>query len=56
MMTPPKSTRLLVSAITHGKVVQVDAGHELMAEQPDAVLDALYAFAATKPAFFTKTT
>ncbi len=49
MMTPAKSTRLLTSAIGHGKVVQVDSGHELMAEQPDAVLDALFAFAAAKP-------
>ncbi|MGK5026227.1 alpha/beta fold hydrolase [Janthinobacterium sp. RB2R34] len=55
MMTPPKSTRLLTSSIAHGKLVQVDSGHELMAEQPDAVLDALFAFAATKPAFLTKT-
>ena len=45
MMTPPKSTKLLTSAIAHGTVVQVDSGHELMAEQPDAVLDALFAFA-----------
>jgi pimeloyl-ACP methyl ester carboxylesterase len=44
-MTPPRSTRLLTGAIAHGKVVTVDAGHSLMAEQPDAVLDALYAFA-----------
>ena len=29
----------------HGKIVEVDAGHQMMAEQPDAVLDALYAFA-----------
>ncbi|OYO29034.1 alpha/beta fold hydrolase [Janthinobacterium sp. PC23-8] len=55
MMTPPKSTKLLTSTIAHGKVVLVDSGHELMAEQPDAVLDTLYAFAATKPAFLTKT-
>ncbi|WP_317205504.1 alpha/beta hydrolase [Janthinobacterium sp.] len=45
MMTPAKSTKLLTSTIAHGSVVQVDSGHELMAEQPDAVLDALYAFA-----------
>jgi pimeloyl-ACP methyl ester carboxylesterase len=55
MMTPPKSTKLLTNSIAHGKLVQVDAGHEMMAEQPDAVLDALFAFAATKPAFLTKT-
>ena len=45
MMTPVRSTKLLTGAIAHGKVVQVDAGHALMAEQPDAVLDALFAFA-----------
>jgi pimeloyl-ACP methyl ester carboxylesterase len=45
MMTPARSTKTLTSAIPHGKVVQVDAGHSLMAEQPDAVLDALFAFA-----------
>jgi pimeloyl-ACP methyl ester carboxylesterase len=44
MMTPPKATRLLTAAIPHGRVVQVDAGHSMMAEQPDAVLDALVAF------------
>jgi pimeloyl-ACP methyl ester carboxylesterase len=45
VMTPARSTRLLTSAIAHGSVVSVDAGHAMMAEQPDAVLDALYAFA-----------
>ncbi len=45
MMTPPRSTKLLTSTIAHGKVVQVDAGHALMSEQPDAVLDALFGFA-----------
>jgi pimeloyl-ACP methyl ester carboxylesterase len=44
MMTPPKSTKLLTGAIPHGQVVMVDAGHSLMQEQPDAVLDALAAF------------
>jgi pimeloyl-ACP methyl ester carboxylesterase len=44
MMTPPRSTKLLTSTIVHGKVVQVDSGHALMAEQPDAVLDALSGF------------
>ncbi|QYF93235.1 alpha/beta hydrolase [Massilia sp. PAMC28688] len=47
MMTPARSTKQLTGAIGHGKVVQVDAGHALMAEQPDAVLDALFAFAGT---------
>jgi pimeloyl-ACP methyl ester carboxylesterase len=45
MMTPARSTKTLTSAIPHGKVVQVDAGHALMQEQPDAVLDALIEFA-----------
>src|SRR5471032_2305332 len=44
MMTPPRSTKLLTSSIAHGKVVTVDSGHEMMAEQPDAVLDALIGF------------
>jgi pimeloyl-ACP methyl ester carboxylesterase len=44
MMTPPKSTKVLTAAIPHGQVVMVDAGHSLMQEQPDAVLDALAAF------------
>jgi pimeloyl-ACP methyl ester carboxylesterase len=45
MMTPARSTKTLTTAIAHGKVVQVDAGHALMSEQPDAVLDALFGFA-----------
>ena len=45
MMTPARSTRLLTTAIGHAKVVQVDAGHSLMTEQPGAVLDALFGFA-----------
>jgi pimeloyl-ACP methyl ester carboxylesterase len=45
MMTPARSTKMLTAAIPHGKIVHVDAGHSLMAEQPGAVLDALFAFA-----------
>lgn len=45
VMTPARSTRLLTTTIAHGRVVTVDAGHALMAEQPDAVLDALFGFA-----------
>lgn len=46
MMTPPKATRLLKESIRHARTVEVAAsGHSLMAEQPDAVLDALYGFA-----------
>jgi pimeloyl-ACP methyl ester carboxylesterase len=52
VMTPPRSAQALVAAIPHATVVQVDAGHAMMTEQPDAVLDALAAFAAraNKPA------
>ncbi|TFW11306.1 alpha/beta hydrolase [Massilia arenosa] len=45
VMTPPRSTKLLTTALAQGKVVQVDAGHQMMAERPDAVLDALFGFA-----------
>lgn len=48
MMTPPRSTKLLTAAVaaaTSSRVVQVDAGHSLMAEQSGAVLDALFGFA-----------
>lgn len=44
-MTSPRSTGRLTGAIPHARIVQVDAGHSLMSEQPDAVLDALDAFA-----------
>lgn len=44
MMTPPRSAQLLTGALQHGKVVTVDAGHAMMAEAPDAVLDALLRF------------
>ncbi|MCD2516583.1 alpha/beta hydrolase [Massilia sp. G4R7] len=46
VMTPPRSTKLLTGLLTHGRIVTVDAGHQLMAEAPDAVLDALSGFAA----------
>jgi len=49
MMTPARSTKLLTGTVKHGTIVQVDAGHSLMSEQPDAVLDALAAFAARLP-------
>ena len=45
MMTPARSTKLLTAAIAHGRVVTVDAGHQMMSEAPDAVLDALLAVA-----------
>lgn len=45
-MTPPKATGLLRSALVDHRVVQIaDCGHALMAEQPDAVLEALLGFA-----------
>jgi pimeloyl-ACP methyl ester carboxylesterase len=45
MMTPLRSAKGLIAAIPHAKLVQVESGHEMMAEQPDAVLDALFDFA-----------
>jgi pimeloyl-ACP methyl ester carboxylesterase len=45
MMTPARSTATLTAAIAHGQVVMVDAGHAMMTEAPDAVLDALFHFA-----------
>lgn len=45
MMTPPKATATLTKAIPHCQVAQIEnCGHDLMAEQPDAVLDTLYTF------------
>jgi pimeloyl-ACP methyl ester carboxylesterase len=44
VMTPPRSAQLLTGAIRHTRVVSVDAGHAMMSEAPDAVLDALLRF------------
>lgn len=45
MMTPPKATATLAKAIAQCRVEQIEhCGHSLMAEQPDAVLDALFGF------------
>lgn len=49
VMTPPRSTTLLTGAIGHGRIHHVDAGHQMMAEAPDAVLDLLAGFAASIP-------
>ncbi|MFC0400752.1 alpha/beta fold hydrolase [Paraburkholderia rhizosphaerae] len=53
VMTPPRATRALADAFRQSNakfdVVTLDAGHALMAEQPDATLDALYTFAAQRP-------
>ena len=45
MMTPPRAAQSLQSALGNAERVVVNGcGHMLMAEQPDAVLDALIAF------------
>jgi pimeloyl-ACP methyl ester carboxylesterase len=44
-MTPPRAAAALTQAARHGTIVEVDAGHAMMAEQPKAVLNALAAFA-----------
>ncbi len=45
LMAPPKSAQALIAALADRRVVTLpDCGHALMAEQPDAVLDALAAF------------
>ncbi|MBK7022946.1 MAG: alpha/beta hydrolase [Sulfuritalea sp.] len=47
MMTHPKAATKLAAAIKDARSVSLDgAGHALMAEQPDAVLDALRSFIA----------
>jgi pimeloyl-ACP methyl ester carboxylesterase len=43
-MTPPRSAQSLVRSARQGRVVEVDAGHQMMSEAPDAVLDALIGF------------
>jgi pimeloyl-ACP methyl ester carboxylesterase len=45
-MTPPRKAVRLREALEHAEIVSVDAGHAMMAEQPDAVCEALFAFAA----------
>ena len=47
LMAPPKSAQELVKALAGVRVVTLpDCGHAMMAEAPDAVLDALIAFLA----------
>jgi pimeloyl-ACP methyl ester carboxylesterase len=41
MMTPARSAKALTAALPHARTVTVDAGHQMMSEQPDAVLAAL---------------
>jgi pimeloyl-ACP methyl ester carboxylesterase len=46
-MTPPKIGRQLAERIAGSRTVLIpDTGHMMMAEAPDAVLDALIAFFA----------
>lgn len=44
IMTPAKAAQALAKSLPNAKIATVDAGHALMSEQPDAVLDALRAF------------
>lgn len=46
MMTPPRAAAPLAGALAHARVVDVQAGHALMAQAPDEVLDALLGLAA----------
>ena len=45
-MTPPKAAQSLIGKAANGKVVMIDAGHQMMFEAPDAVLFALRDFLA----------
>lgn len=45
-MTPPRNTRALAELLPHAAIATLPgAGHAMMAEQPDALLDALIGFA-----------
>jgi pimeloyl-ACP methyl ester carboxylesterase len=45
-MTPPATSTTLIRAIPHSRIIHIDSsGHAMMAEQPDAVLDAIFGFA-----------
>lgn len=46
VMTVPKASATLARSMPHCSMIQLDnCGHDLMGEQPDAVLDALFGFA-----------
>lgn len=48
IMTPPRAAQALLDMVAKRQVVYLaNCGHELMAEQPDAVLDALIKFAGS---------
>ncbi len=44
VMTPPAGATALLAALPSPELVQVDAGHQLMSDQPDAVQAALAGF------------
>ncbi|MBX9899554.1 MAG: alpha/beta hydrolase [Burkholderiaceae bacterium] len=45
-MTPPKASLHLSKQIPHSRTIIIEnSGHQMMSEQPDAVLDALFSFA-----------
>jgi pimeloyl-ACP methyl ester carboxylesterase len=49
VMTPPKATQVLQQSISRARTVEINpSGHSLMAEAPDATLDALIEFLASK--------
>jgi pimeloyl-ACP methyl ester carboxylesterase len=48
VMTPPKAARLLTAAMPQAQTVTLEAGHAMMAEQPDAVSEALAAFIGSR--------
>jgi pimeloyl-ACP methyl ester carboxylesterase len=49
VMTPPRAVKLLQEKIPGAKTVQIDvSGHSLMAEAPDATLDALIEFISSR--------
>ena len=48
VMTPPKAARRLTEAIAHAQTVTLEAGHAMMAEQPDAVSSALATFIGSR--------
>ena len=43
-MTPPKAAQPLIRAATNPKVVLLNAGHQMMAEDPNGVLFAIHDF------------
>ena len=48
VMTPPRGAKALQDRIPHGETILLDfSGHSLMAEAPDATLDALIGFLRT---------